>query len=67
MKSGGGVLLVSCLQLIVGLVLLGLYEGYKARIRAQDARGLPLPCGRTPLVCRCAAVAQRHGASCSRG
>ena len=29
MKSGGGVLCVSALQLIVGLVLLGIYEGYK--------------------------------------
>jgi len=31
MKSGGGVLLVSVLQLVVGLILLGIYEGYKAR------------------------------------
>lgn len=31
MRSGGGVLLVSSLQLIVGIVFLGLYEGYKAR------------------------------------
>lgn len=29
MKSGGGVLCVAALQLIVGLVLLGIYEGYK--------------------------------------
>ena len=29
MKSGGGVLCISCLQLVVGLVLLGIYEGYK--------------------------------------
>ncbi len=29
MKSGGGVLCISFLQLIVGLVLLGIYEGYK--------------------------------------
>ena len=29
MKSGGGVLCISILQLIVGLVLLGIYEGYK--------------------------------------
>ncbi len=29
MKSGGGVLCISLLQLIVGLVLLGIYEGYK--------------------------------------
>jgi hypothetical protein len=34
MKSGGGVLLVSLLQLLVGLVLLGVYEGYKARADA---------------------------------
>ena len=31
MKSGGGVLCISILQLIVGLVLLGIYEGYKVR------------------------------------
>ncbi|DBA69105.1 TPA: hypothetical protein ACH3X2_013109 [Trebouxia sp. C0005] len=31
MKSGGGVLCISFLQLIVGLVLLGIYEGYKTR------------------------------------
>ena len=31
MKSGGGVLVVSSLQLIVGLVLLGIYEGYKVK------------------------------------
>jgi len=29
MRSGGGVLAVSTLQLIVGIVFLGLYEGYK--------------------------------------
>ena len=29
MKSGGGVLLVSALQLIVGLIILFIYEGYK--------------------------------------
>ena len=29
MKSGGGVLCISFLQLTVGLVLLGIYEGYK--------------------------------------
>lgn len=32
MKSGGGVLCISSLQLIVGLVLLGVYEGYKVRL-----------------------------------
>jgi hypothetical protein len=32
MKSGGGVLLVSLLQMLVGLVLLGIYEGYKVRL-----------------------------------
>ncbi|KAL3133425.1 hypothetical protein ABBQ38_007292 [Trebouxia sp. C0009 RCD-2024] len=31
MKSGGGVLCVAALQLVVGLVLLGIYEGYKTR------------------------------------
>mmetsp|Transcript_16491 Transcript_16491/g.28273 ORF Transcript_16491/g.28273 Transcript_16491/m.28273 type:complete len:185 (-) Transcript_16491:349-903(-) len=30
MKSGGGVLVISAAQLVVGMVLLGLYEGYKA-------------------------------------
>eukprot|EP00775_Hariotina_reticulata_P005444 gene5444-5678_t len=30
MRSGGGVLLIAGLQLLVGLCLLGLYEGYKA-------------------------------------
>lgn len=35
--SGGGVLLIAFLQLIIGIVLLGLYEGYKAyRIRYFD-------------------------------
>lgn len=29
MRSGGGVLCISAAQLLVGLVLLGLYEGYK--------------------------------------
>jgi hypothetical protein len=29
MQSGGGVLLIASLQLILGLVLLGIYEGYK--------------------------------------
>ena len=29
MRSGGGVLMVSSLQLLVGLILLGVYEGYK--------------------------------------
>ena len=29
MKSGGGVLCISALQLVVGLILLGIYEGYK--------------------------------------
>ena len=29
MKSGGGVLLVAGLQLVVGLTLLGIFEGYK--------------------------------------
>ncbi|QDZ20693.1 hypothetical protein HOP50_04g32150 [Chloropicon primus] len=29
MKSGGGVLCISVLQLVVGLVLLGIYEAYK--------------------------------------
>ena len=29
MKSGGGVLLVGLLQLCIGLVLLGTYEGFK--------------------------------------
>ena len=32
MKSGGGVLCISSLQLIVGLVLLGIYEGYKVKM-----------------------------------
>mmetsp|Transcript_4602 Transcript_4602/g.11428 ORF Transcript_4602/g.11428 Transcript_4602/m.11428 type:complete len:177 (+) Transcript_4602:198-728(+) len=30
MRSGGGVLCVATLQLIVGICLLGIYEGYKA-------------------------------------
>jgi len=30
MRSGGGVLCIAALQLLVGLCLLGLYEGYKA-------------------------------------
>lgn len=29
MRSGGGVLCVSTLQLVVGLILLGIYEAYK--------------------------------------
>ena len=31
MKSGGGVLLVGLLQICIGLVLLGTYEGFKGR------------------------------------
>ena len=31
MKSGGGVLCISSLQLVVGLILLGIYEGYKTK------------------------------------
>ena len=38
MKSGGGVLCISVLQLIVGLVLLGIYEGYKVRQAATSKR-----------------------------
>jgi hypothetical protein len=30
LSSGGGVLLVASLQLVIGLALLGVYEGYKA-------------------------------------
>lgn len=30
MKSGGGVLCISAAQLLVGLCLLGIFEGYKA-------------------------------------
>eukprot|EP00891_Asterochloris_glomerata_P003795 jgi/Astpho2/3795/Aster-x1172 len=37
MKSGGGVLLVGLLQLCIGLVLLGTYEGFKASV--CDASG----------------------------
>jgi hypothetical protein len=46
MRSGGGVLLVSSLQLLVGLILLGVYEGYKVRSAPPPARppALPLPC-----------------------
>lgn len=29
-SSGGGVLIVAALQLLVGLALLGIYEGFKA-------------------------------------
>lgn len=36
MKSGGGVLCISFLQLIVGLVLLGIYEGYKVTASPQQ-------------------------------
>ena len=32
MRSGGGVLVVSTLQLFVGFVLLGVYEGYKVSL-----------------------------------
>lgn len=37
MRSGGGVLLVSTCQMIVGVIFLGLYEGYKARVFAARA------------------------------
>lgn len=33
MKSGGGVLSIAGLQVIVGLCLLGIYEGYKVCLR----------------------------------
>ena len=46
MKSGGGVLCVSALQLVVGLVLLGIYEGYKVhgRLTFRDNLLLNLCC-----------------------
>ncbi|GMH43859.1 hypothetical protein BSKO_11793 [Bryopsis sp. KO-2023] len=37
MKSGGGVLCISSLQLVVGLCLLGIYEGYKVRFLNPSA------------------------------
>ena len=40
MRSGGGVLLVSSLQMLVGLVLLGVYEGYKARAVKRGSHAL---------------------------
>lgn len=58
LKSGGGVILVSALQLVVGLVLLGVYEGYKARQRrirgaGALARGKDLQCFLPPAAAPC--------------
>uniref|UniRef100_A0A061R0V3 Uncharacterized protein n=1 Tax=Tetraselmis sp. GSL018 TaxID=582737 RepID=A0A061R0V3_9CHLO len=36
MRSGGGVLCIATLQLIVGICLLGIYEGYKAHYFKTD-------------------------------
>lgn len=44
MKSGGGVLCISILQLIVGLVLLGIYEGYKVTTQLAQSQ-LPAATG----------------------
>ena len=41
MKSGGGVLLVSALQLIVGLVILFIYEGYKGQYLSHSGSSPP--------------------------
>ena len=41
MKSGGGVLLVSALQLIVGLIILFIYEGYKGRYLSHSGESPP--------------------------
>ena len=41
MKSGGGVLLVSTLQLIVGLIILFIYEGYKGRYLSHSGESPP--------------------------
>ena len=41
MKSGGGVLLVSALQLIVGLVILFIYEGYKGHYLSHSGSSPP--------------------------
>ena len=43
MRSGGGVLLVSSLQLLVGLVLLFIYEGYKSHY--FDSKNIMPPSG----------------------
>lgn len=52
MKSGGGVLLVGLLQLCIGLVLLGTYEGFKASV--CDASGTCLNHGSKRLyMVRC--------------
>jgi len=64
MKSGGGVLLVSVLQLVVGLILLGIYEGYKAREQLPGKTWeleLPLPAP-PPRCCSAAASMPSHAA-----
>lgn len=46
MRSGGGVLLIGSLQLLVGLVLLFIYEGYKSQYfekQSIDAPSAPSP------------------------
>lgn len=43
MRSGGGVLCIAGLQIIVGLCLLGIYEGFKAR-RFRSAARSPAAC-----------------------
>ncbi len=48
MKSGGGVLCVSVLQLVVGLALLGIYEAYKVSVHRSDRRALDAPPPRHP-------------------
>ena len=48
MKSGGGVLCVSVLQLVVGLALLGIYEAYKVSVHRSDRRVLDAPPPRHP-------------------
>ncbi len=53
MKSGGGVLCISVLQLVVGLGLLGIYEAYKKEFfrvsRGGDGQGTVLTTTSTPM------------------
>lgn len=67
MKSGAGVLLIASLQLIIGLTLLGIFEGYKVSGLCvlcvgvwTVARPLLSRTGRSPSPCRHRSAAPIH-------
>ena len=67
MKSGGGVLCVSVLQLVVGLALLGIYEAYKVSVHRSDRRGLDAPPTRLSLESCVPVAGARDGGQGLRG